>query len=292
MVNPLGNTLMVISILVIASAFMRISGLSIELRTSRLSQSWRILDLYLGFLIAGYIAFAFVYWNQFLQWSDLLIPAFLLFGGIFAFLVSLLAHQTVQELQRVALLEHQSVTDPLTGLYNRRYLDQRISAEYSSSRRYHHSLSVLMLDIDSFKKINDSYGHQTGDLALQFVSGLLLDGIREPDIAARYGGEEFIVIAPNTRLNAAGELAERIRKRIESHELKLVGEGKKRQILRVTASIGVAKLTPDIVSGEQLIQCADNALYQAKQSGRNRVSLYHPDLSDPFASPASANPGT
>jgi diguanylate cyclase (GGDEF)-like protein len=291
MVNPVGDALTAVCIFIIVAAFMRIRGLSIELRTSPLSQSWRILDLYVSFFIAGYIAYAFVYWNQFQQWSELIIPVILLFGAIFVFLVSLLAHHTVQDLQRVALLEHQNVTDPLTGLYNRRYLDQRTSAEYASARRYHHHLSVLMLDIDHFKQLNDTYGHQAGDLALQFLSGLILDGIREPDIAARYGGEEFTIIAPNTRLNAASELAERVRKRIESHELKLARAGEDRQTIRITVSIGVSELTPDMVSGEQLIQCADQALYKAKHSGRNRVSRYHPDLSDPFGPPASVNSG-
>jgi diguanylate cyclase (GGDEF)-like protein len=288
MANPSGDALTVVCIFIIVAAFMRIRGLSIELRNSPLSQSWRILDLYVSFFIAGYIAYAFVYWNQFQQWSELVVPVILFFGAVFVFLVSLLAHQTVQDLQRVALLEHQSVTDPLTGLYNRRHLDQRISAEYASAHRYRHPLSVLMLDIDHFKQLNDTHGHQAGDLALQFVSGLVLDGIREPDIAARYGGEEFTIIAPNTRLHAASELAERIRKRIETHELKLARAGESRQTIRITVSIGVAELTPGIMSGKQLIQCADQALYRAKQSGRNRVSLYHPNQSDPFGSPTSA----
>lgn len=277
-VNLSGDTLIIVSMLIIVASFIRIRGLAIDLRTSSLSQGWRILDLYVSLFIAGSIAYAFVYWNQFQEWFDLIFPALMCFVAFFVFLVSLLAHHTVK---RVTMLEHQSMTDPLTALYNRRYLDQRISAEYASSRRYHHSLSVLMLDIDYFKKLNDSYGHQTGDLVLQFVSGLILDGIREPDIAARYGGEEFTIIAPNIRLNAVGEMAERIRTRIESHELKLPSAEGGYQTLRVTVSIGVAKLTPDMISGEQLIQCADQALYQAKQSGRNRVAIYHPGLSKP-----------
>lgn len=290
MIDPIGDSLTVLSIFIIVAAFMRIRGLSIELRTSPLSQSWRILDLYVSFFIAGYTAYAFAYWNQFQHWFELVIPVILFFVAVFVFLVSLLAHQTVLDLRRVALLEHQSVTDPLTGLYNRRYLDQRISAEYASAHRYHHPLSVLMLDIDLFKSLNDRHGHQAGDLALQFLSRLILDGIREPDIAARYGGEEFVIIAPNTRLNAASELAERVRKRIESHELKLARAGESHQSIRITVCIGVAELTPDIISGEQLIECADKVLYQAKQTGRNRTALYKPDLPSPFASPVPVNP--
>lgn len=178
-------------------------------------------------------------------------------------------------MRRVALLEHQNITDALTGLYNRRYLDQRISAEYARAHRYQHPLSVLMLDIDHFKRLNDTHGHQAGDLALQFISGLILDSVREADIAARYGGEEFIVIAPDTGIPEAGNLAERIRSRIQSHELRLAKSGQGHQTLHVTISIGVAELTTGMASGEQLIQCADEALYQAKQSGRNRTVIHH-----------------
>ena len=272
-------------------AFLRIQRLSRELRSSTVAFRWRVLDMYIVLFIVGYLAYAVIFWDHRDHAHDLIISAILFFGSIFVLLVSSLALQTVMDMRRVALLEHQNITDALTGLYNRRYLNQRISAEYAGARRYKHPLSVLMLDIDRFKQLNDTHGHQAGDLALQFLSGLILDGIREPDIAARYGGEEFVIIAPNTRLQDAGELAERIRMRIEAHELKLARAGEGRQTLHLTVSIGVAELTPDMISGEQLIQCADQALYQAKQSGRNRIALHHHAVPNPAASVPLIGPG-
>ena len=290
MADPIGDILTVISIFILMAAFLRIRGLIRDLGpTAPVLLRWRILNAYIAFFMIGYLTYTVIFWDQRQYWFELVVPAILFFGAIFVWGVSILAHKTVLDLRRVALLEHQNITDVLTGLYNRRYLDQRIRTEYENARRYQHPLSVLMLDIDHFKRLNDSHGHQAGDLALHFLSGLILDGIREPDIAARYGGEEFVIIAPNTRLHDAGELAERVRMRIESHELKLARAGENRQTLHITVSIGVAELTPDIITGEQLIECADQALYQAKQSGRNRTSLYRPDSPNPFASPLPAS---
>jgi diguanylate cyclase (GGDEF)-like protein len=271
MINAIGDMLALAGIALLLAALLRIHSLSRELSNSAVAFRWRMLDGYIAFFIVGYVAYTAVFWANREHLHDLIIPTILFFGAVFVWTVSSLALQTVQDMRRVALLEQQNITDALTGLYNRRYLDKRISAEYASARRYGHPLSVLMLDIDHFKRLNDTHGHQAGDLALQFISRLILDGIRESDIAARFGGEEFVIIAPNTRLPAAGDLAERVRRRIESHELKLARAGQDRQTLHITVSIGVVELTPDMASGEQLIECADLALYQAKQAGRNRT---------------------
>jgi diguanylate cyclase (GGDEF)-like protein len=275
LIKIVGDALALIGPLLLLTAFLRIRSLGRELDSSAVSFRWRMLNIYIVFFIAAYLAYATVFWNRHEHWHDLIIIAILFFGSLFVLAVSSLALQTVLDLRRVALLEHENVTDALTGLYNRRYLDQRFSAEYASARRYHHPLSVLMLDIDHFKRLNDTYGHQAGDLALQFISGLILDSIREADVAARYGGEEFVVISPNTGIPAAGKLAERIRDRIESHELRLATAGQDQQTLRITVSVGVAELSAEMSSGAQLIKCADEALYEAKQSGRNRTVIHH-----------------
>jgi diguanylate cyclase (GGDEF)-like protein len=132
---------------------------------------------------------------------------------------------------------------------------------------------VLLLDIDHFKAVNDSYGHPTGDQVLIYLGKLLLQGVREADVVARYGGEELLIIAPNTTSTAAQHLAERLRKQVESHTLMVSVDSGQRTEIRITVSIGIAGLRRGKCDSAQLIDSADRALYQAKHEGRNRVVL-------------------
>jgi diguanylate cyclase (GGDEF)-like protein len=162
-----------------------------------------------------------------------------------------------------------SLTDWLTRLLNRRALHDRLQQEFDRARRYRSSLSLIMLDIDYFKKVNDIYGHQQGDAILRGLAGILIEESRRSDILARYGGEEFIIVLPETTLTNARQLAERLRMRVESHSFQLpMG-----QSLKITISLGVAALPHTGVTDEEsLIREADLALYRAKGEGRNRVS--------------------
>lgn len=155
-----------------------------------------------------------------------------------------------------------SITDPLTGLYNRRYLYQRLEQEIDLANRYGHPLSIILFDIDHFKRINDSFGHNLGDEVLVWISGILRSSIREVDIAGRHGGEEFLVILPHTDLAGAIEVAERLRSAIESVEWSLDG-------LKVTISGGVAQYEGERL--DDLVHRADCKLFEAKQLGRNRI---------------------
>lgn len=273
-INLIANTLTLAGAALLLAALFRVLHLTRELAASAIARRWYFLEALILSFILGYLGYAIIFWSHRDNWHDMIIPAIFFFGAVFVWLVSALALQTVLDMRRVALLERETITDPLTGLYNRRYLERRLAAEYGRARRYKQPLSILMLDIDHFKRLNDNHGHQAGDLALNFLSKLILDGIREADIAARYGGEEIVVIAPHTPVSAASELAERLRRRIESHELELASAGQHRQALHITVSIGVATLDAGVETGEQLIHHADQALYQAKQSGRNRTALY------------------
>jgi diguanylate cyclase (GGDEF)-like protein len=158
-----------------------------------------------------------------------------------------------------------ALRDPLTGVYNRRHLDERLEAEYSASRRHGSPLSLLVVDVDHFKTVNDTHGHLAGDAALKMVARALSEGLRKEDLLARYGGEEFVVIARGSDLAGATQFAERLRERIES--ARCMWNGKE---LRVTASIGVAQLGPGMTV-QQWIDAADRGVYQAKHGGRNRV---------------------
>lgn len=158
-------------------------------------------------------------------------------------------------------------TDPMTKIYNKGYLMEALEAEFKRAKALHTEFSVLFFDLDHFKKINDTYGHDAGDYVLKEVTNLVRAAhLRPKDVFARYGGEEFVVLLGNTAGKAASELAENIRVAIETHAF--IYEGKR---LPVTSSLGVAELRADIESAHTLLKMADKAMYGAKQSGRNKV---------------------
>lgn len=171
-------------------------------------------------------------------------------------------------------LKHAGLTDPLTGIFNRRFFEQRINEEIERWRRRGNTLACMLVDIDKFKKINDNYGHQTGDQVLQKVARILGRDLRTCDVLARYGGEEFILLLPDTPLHNAGEIAERLR--IKIRDLAFFDNHDER--IKVTISVGLAGLSADPDSKDEpvdqwLIRNADLALYRAKQNGRNRVEI-------------------
>ncbi len=160
-----------------------------------------------------------------------------------------------------------SIHDPLTGLYNRRVLEERITEELNRAKRYRHQLSVFMVDLDHFKMVNDTYGHQNGDIALCHLAELLERSIRKTDYVARYGGEEFIVVLPETSLTEALDLAERLCKEIKKHKIPITDK----KSTHITASIGVACFPEHHHCWQGLIEVADSAMYAAKRAGRNQV---------------------
>lgn len=165
-------------------------------------------------------------------------------------------------------LEELALTDELTGLLNRRAADDGLRREFSRANRYQRDLSVLLLDVDHFKGVNDTYGHGVGDVCLQLVGGVLREQSRTSDIATRYGGEEFLVIAPDTDEDGALLLGERLRRCVQESSRSLA-EGP----AELTVSIGVSTLGHQDTT-DALVQGADQALYTAKRDGRNRVQLH------------------
>jgi len=163
-------------------------------------------------------------------------------------------------------LEDDAALDPLTGCYNRREFDRLVGHHIAGAKRSDRDLSVIMLDVDHFKQVNDTYGHPAGDAVLKAISDAVFSAIRKGDYLARYGGEEFMVVLPDTKMPRAIELAERLRVAIENLEINLPDEQK----IRKTASFGVATLR-EHDGRESLVQAADTRLYQAKAGGRNRV---------------------
>ncbi|MHC4661802.1 MAG: sensor domain-containing diguanylate cyclase [Planctomycetota bacterium] len=180
------------------------------------------------------------------------------------------------------ILQEKVFVDQLTGLYNYRYMNQRIDEEIERAKRYNLNLSLLFADIDFFKKVNDRLGHQTGNDVLIHIAGVLGDSdtrnregrakLRKADIVARYGGEEFLVLLPETSKKEAGNIGERIRNTVEGYKFP---HYEKNPDMSVTISIGVASYPDDDISNSgDLIKKADLAMYEAKHKGRNRTSMY------------------
>ena len=188
-----------------------------------------------------------------------------------------LAPQIALALDRTSLMrkagefEQLSITDSLTGLLNRRYLEERLAEELNRSQRHGYPMSFMMIDVDSFKSYNDTFGHTEGDKALQLVGQCLKSTLRGADVAARYGGEEFSILLPQTTLNEALTIAERLRQRVETTRF---------PSRQVTFSIGIATCSSELNTTSELISAADKALYLAKKAGRNNVQIYKKSSAD------------
>lgn len=194
-------------------------------------------------------------------------------------LLESLALQIAAALQNAHLYEL-AMVDGLTGLFVRRYFDARIDEEIERSRRYSTPFSVVMMDVDDFKKLNDTYGHLVGDRVLRAIANVVKEQMRGVDTAARYGGEEIAMILPRTEMVGAYTLAERIREAIA--ELRITTDEDPPRALAVTASLGIAAYPESkAASGEDLVRRADRALYRAKKTGKNRVELFWSDESGP-----------
>lgn len=187
-------------------------------------------------------------------------------------LLSALGDQFGGAVERVRLFKevHKlAITDPLTGLYNRRHFSAMMIKEMERSRRYQHSISLAMLDIDHFKLINDTFGHLAGDQALQEVARICQAAIRRIDLVGRFGGEEMMILMPETTTQSALQAMERLRSEVETLEIKTP-----RGTAHITVSIGLTSMEPnETIDLNHLIDRADQALYQAKNNGRNQVRV-------------------
>lgn len=248
-----------------------IKQLILEFPDGKSKAKWKILRLLIFLFIVGYFLFA----GTLCMFRDSLgmlslIPSSLLFlGGIFVFFVGQLALKTINYIKDLAVLKQESITDALTGLRNRRYFDQRISEEVARSTRYKLPLTLMLIDVDHFKKINDTYGHTVGDEVLQTLSKIIQNVVRDSDIVARYGGEEIVIITPNTTKEEAAILAERLREKVEQTKVATIATTQ--EVVQVTISIGLCSLSPIITDKEALLEESDQSLYLAKKHGRNRV---------------------
>jgi diguanylate cyclase (GGDEF)-like protein/PAS domain S-box-containing protein len=181
----------------------------------------------------------------------------------------------VSQIEEIAILRdrlrEQAIRDPLTNLYNRRFMEETLSLEIHRARRANSKVCLIMMDIDHFKSVNDQFGHKTGDYVLESLGQMLLSNTRKSDVACRYGGEEFLIVLPGSPLQDAARRAEQFRTNFEA--IQISGKG---TVTNATMSIGIACFPDHGEDGEQVLNRADEALYQAKAAGRNCVVVYQP----------------
>lgn len=189
------------------------------------------------------------------------------------------ASVTVQRADSYAQVLRYATLDALTGLNNRRQFEVRLKQEVANAKRNNKPLCCIMLDIDYFKHVNDTWGHSAGDCILKNVAKIVSKELREYDIASRYGGEEFCILLPDTKINEAAFVAQRLRKAVEKADISISEDNiSGSDILNVTISVGVSEFDNTFETPEKLHQCADIALYEAKHRGRNRVVVYDESL--------------
>ena len=274
-ISLITNILVFVGAALLGISFFPIRRLVSQLTAKGIRQRWNFLSILIFLFLLSYLGYNILYWDRYSDYFNLVVPVVFFFSAIFVLLVGILALQTATDLNQVSALRRENILDPLIGIYNRRHFDLKLAEEIERARRYNFQLSMLLLDIDHFKNVNDTYGHYIGDLVLKSLGHLLLKNVREMDIVARYGGEEIAVIAPNTSVPAAADLAERLRQVVETSVMVPADEQEDRQAVTISVSIGVAGLDQKIVDRQSLIERTDEALYRAKQKGRNRVVVFN-----------------
>lgn len=272
MLNILAVVLVLAGLAGLLTALPATRRLIAELPDGPMRVQWRRLGGVIVFLVLGDAAYLPLFWNRHQSPADLLAPLLLLAAAFFVFRVARLSLGTIISVRRMSALDREKVTDALSGLDSRHYLDRRMREEITRAERHGLAVSVMLLDIDEFASVNATYGHEVGDQVLTEIGRILSGGVRESDVLVRYGGEEIAVVATHTPPDAAVAVAERLRRDVEVGARKALREaqGARRAI---TVSIGVAGLEAGAKGGGDLFARAEQGLRRAKSEGRNRVVL-------------------
>jgi diguanylate cyclase (GGDEF)-like protein len=262
----IANLLVIVGSVILISTLFSIQRLFNSLPSREIRAKKYFLIMPILFFILGYLGYLVTFWNAQKNWHDLLMPGVLFASACALWMTYKLSLQPIISFA----LEQGNITDSLTGLHNRSYQTRRLGEEVARAQRYALPLSIFLLDIDQFNKVNSAYGRQAGDQILIHLARLLLEYVRESDEVARYDHDAMLVMAANTSIQDAHLLAERIRQRVEIQPLLHTGpKGTERVAIQI--SMGVATLQGGFDSLEKLLQRAELALQQAKQAGGNCV---------------------
>ncbi|MDO9004942.1 MAG: GGDEF domain-containing protein, partial [Aquabacterium sp.] len=237
LISYLSALLVLVGLIIHVATLYPLRRLVSILPAGTLRNKWLAMGGLVLLFIAGYLGYIIVLWGKQTEWNELFTPGIFLFGALFVWLTISLALQTAADLKRISLLESENISDPLTKVFNRRYLDRRLEDEVARSMRYSIGLSVLMIDIDHFKRVNDSSGHVAGDQVLRHLSATMRQELRRVDTAGRLGGEEFAIILPGAALADAELFADRLRRKVA--ETAAMHDSRE---LPVTISIGVSEI--------------------------------------------------
>ena len=274
--NYFVTTVLFLGACMIFVSYLRIRRLVEEIPQGTVRRRWNDLRVLILFFVFCYLVYIFLTSMDLLNENfKLIIPAMFFLVAVMILFTGTLALETASEFIRFSRIERENILDHLTGVYNRRYLDERIASETMRAHKYDMPLSMMMIDIDHFKAVNDSYGHQIGDRVLKSLCELLIKEVRATDVVTRYGGEEIVILTIQTCLSDTLNLAETLRKAVEASIMVPGDKSEPREDICITVSIGVAELDQQGFDSLDMIKKADMALYQAKRAGRNRVIAYH-----------------
>lgn len=245
-----------------------------RLPPGRTRSLWLLLTALIVLFILGYLGYLGTRNLQTDLRLDWIVPGVFLGGGVFVLIIISLSLQTMRDIQRMQTLEEENITDCLMEIHNRRYFDRRLQEEFSRASRHSLPLTLILFDIDCFKSINDTYGHDVGDQVLKAVGRLLLSSLRDTDVASRFGGDEIAIISPLTDQNGGVMIAERLLELVRNSVLARIEPANQNEApveLQCTLSVGVAAVSPQTTTATDLLNAADQCLYLAKRQGRNRV---------------------
>jgi diguanylate cyclase (GGDEF)-like protein len=269
----IAKILVFLGLVILAGTLVLAQKLIAQLPAGQMRQKWFYQSALIVIFILGYAGYMIAFWNHDYKLSGMIVPGVFFFGSGFVWMTITISLQTALDIRRMTTLEHENISDPVIGIYNRRYLDRRLEEEFARARRYRQPLGLILIDIDHFKQVNDLHGHPTGDQVLHCWGDIIMNNVRASDIVARYGGDEVLIIAPGTTSGEAFALAERIRASVETCNIKPDNIPQQNPAIQFTVSIGVAGLSAGTESVAQLLQVVDLALYEAKNAGRNRVMM-------------------
>lgn len=265
----------ILGLLLILASLVSVRKIILELPKGSILTKWKFLSAVIMLFVIGYMFIIYQHRVDTTSSSEAAVFLLLFFGAVFVFMISTLSLETTRDLRRINVLEYENITDTLMGIKNRRYLDTKLHDEFLKYEHYGTPFSVLMLDIDHFKKVNDTYGHDVGDEVLKTVGYHIQEYVRTDDCVARYGGEEIVIVCPATKEEDAFNLAKRICEFIENLPVCSPQKHDSDTDLHITVSIGVAECSSELQEAEEVLKNADKALYKAKNEGRNQVILYH-----------------
>jgi len=274
------HNLDIAGLLLILASLVAVRKIILELPKGSILIKWKILSIVIMLFVGGYLHLIYQHRVGDSVSSETVVSLLIFFGAIFVFMISTLSLETTRDLRRIGVLEHENITDTLMGIKNRRYLDTKLNDEFIKYENYSTPFSVLMLDIDHFKSVNDTYGHDVGDEVLKIVGERIQEYVRDGDCVARYGGEEIVIVCPSTTEDHAFNLAERLRIFIENLPVCSAEKCNTDSDLHITVSIGVSECNSEHKEANDIIKSADTALYKAKNGGRNCVVLYESSLQE------------